>query len=113
MAKNFDEWIDSNTLKAQEIIDNRIFNEEDKLELESTMMWYKSQLLQVHDAFGLLLNSISENCSEEQFEDIFDLFMTFLHNNFVVNTSLGQKLYEEGKIETFGSTYLYMPQGDE
>ena len=107
MYKNFEEWIKSNTNKAHTIIEHRIKNKEDKETLEDTLVWLEHEIEQSHKITKWLEDATKEICSEEQYQQIQKLYMTFMHNDFIINSPFGREMAEKGQVKPSAIKFLF------
>lgn len=113
MYKNFDEWIKSNTNDAHTIIKHRIRDKEDRQSLEDTLVWCEHEIEQSHKLMGWLESATKEVCTEEQYQQIQKLYMTYMHNDFVMNCPWGREMFERGQIDAASTKIIMFPDDKE
>lgn len=109
--ETIDEWLEANTHQAHKIVERRVKNEEDKENLENTLIWCEREILQAHKMMHFLETAVKDVCTEEQHKQIQDLYSAFMHNDFVFNSPIGRELLKQGKIGVASAQFLLLPKG--
>ena len=109
--KDFSEWFKTNMYQAYRVAQK--LKNRDKKGLEAALKWAAFKLEESHKMINWLETAVKEVCSEEEFELIQTLYMTYMHNDFVINSPAGKALYDKGMMDTKGIKLLLMPEDEE
>lgn len=108
--KDFSEWFKANTENAYRIA--KKLEESDREEVETTLDWTAFKLEECHKMINWLESAVKQVCSKKDYEAVQKLYMTYVHNDFAMNSPVGQELCKSGQIKAKGIQMILMPKDE-
>lgn len=103
--ESMDEWFNANTKGVHDIA-NRLCDAE-KEEIYMVLDWLKSEIA-TRDKILRLMDSAMDDIVDIKTKDkIMACYMMRLHNDFIMNTEIGQEMFAKGWVKPQGIAMIY------